>query len=101
VAVSNFPVDALIKFFPRPSARTEFYGTAGMGFNYQHTDVSYSSRSDYFFGTQAGVGLALHGSGAAGLIVDAVYHWIFATGTDTDFLALRAGLLLPLGARPR
>jgi hypothetical protein len=97
VSVSNFPVDAVLKFFPKPGAgRTDFYGTGGLGFNYQRVDVSHSSTSNYYFSTQAGVGMVLHGNGAAGLIVDAVYHWVFANGTDPNFVALRAGLLVPM-----
>jgi hypothetical protein len=97
VSVSNFPVDAVLKFYPKPgSGKADLYGTGGIGFNYQRTDVGNASSSDYYFGTQAGVGVQLHGKGPAGLIVDAVYHWIFANGTDTDFVALRAGIVVPM-----
>ena len=97
IGVSNFPVDAVLKFFPKPGqGKADFYGTGGLGFNYQRTDVGHSSSSDYFFGTQAGVGAVMHGKGAAGLIVDAVYHWVFSNGTGSNFVALRAGLLVPM-----
>jgi len=97
VTVSNFPVDAVLKFFPKPGAgKIDLYGTGGLGFNYQRTDVGHSSSSDYFFGTQAGVGAVMHGKGAASLIVDAVYHWVFSNGTGSNFVALRAGLLVPM-----
>ena len=97
VTVSNFPVDALLKFYPKPGAgKADFYVTGGLGFNYMRTEVGHSSSSDYFFGTQAGVGVQLHGKGAVGFLVDAVYHWVFSTGTDADFIALRGGLTVPL-----
>jgi len=97
VTVSNFPVDAVLKFFPKPGVgKIDIYGTGGLGFNYQRTDVGHSSNSDYFFGTQAGVGAVMHGKGAAGLIVDAVYHWVFSNGSGSNFVALRAGLLVPM-----
>ena len=97
VTVQNFPVDAVLKFFPKPGVgKIDLYGTGGLGFNYQRTDVGHSSSSDYFFGTQAGVGAVMHGKGAAGLIVDAVYHWVFSNGTGSNFVALRAGLLVPM-----
>jgi len=97
VTVSNFPVDALLKFYPKPGAgKADFYVTGGLGFNYMRTEVGNSSSSDYFFGTQAGVGVQLHGKGAVGLLVDAVYHWVFSTGTDANFIALRGGLTVPM-----
>lgn len=97
VSVSNFPVDALLRFYPKPGkGKIDIYGTGGLGFNYTRTDVGYSSRSDYYFGTQAGVGMDLHTSGPVSFVVDAVYHWIFATGTDIDFVALRAGIAVPM-----
>jgi hypothetical protein len=97
VGVSNFPVDAVLKFFPKPGkGKADLYFTGGLGFNYERTDVGHSSSSNYYFGTQAGVGMELHGKGPVGLVTDAVYHWIFSSGTNTDFIALRAGLLVPM-----
>ena len=97
VSVSNFPVDALIKFFPKPgTGKADLYGTGGLGFNYMRTDLVYTTNSDYFFGTQAGAGVELHTGGPASLVVDAVYHWIFSNGTDTNFIAVRAGLVIPM-----
>ena len=97
VGHSNFPVDAVLKFFPKPgSGKADLYGTGGIGFNYMRTDVGNSSSSDYFFGTQAGAGVELHGKGPASLVVDAVYHWVFSTGTSTNFVALRGGILVPM-----
>ena len=97
VSVSNFPVDALLKFFPKPGAgKVDIFGTGGIGFNYQRTEIGNSSSSEYYFGTQAGVGAELHTGGPVSLIVDAVYHWIFATGTDPNFFALRAGIVIPM-----
>ena len=97
VGHSNFPVDAVLKFFPKPgSGKADLYGTGGIGFNYMRTDFSNSSSSDYFFGTQAGAGVELHGKGPASLVVDAVYHWVFSTGTSTNFVALRGGILVPM-----
>jgi len=97
VTVSNFPVDAVLKFFPKPgTGKIDIYGTGGLGFNYQRTDVGYATNSDYFFGTQAGAGAELHTGGPASLVVDAVYHWIFTNGTDSNFIALRAGLVIPM-----
>jgi len=86
-----------LKFFPKPgSGKADLYGTGGIGFNYMRTDFSNSSSSDYFFGTQAGAGVELHGKGPASLVVDAVYHWVFSTGTSTNFVALRGGILVPM-----
>lgn len=97
VSVSNFPVDAVLKFFPRPSmGKADLYLTGGLGFNYQRTEVRNSSAYDYYFGTQAGAGVELHTSGPVSVAVDAAYHWIFASGTDTNFIALRGGLVIPL-----
>ncbi len=97
VNVSNFPVDAVVKFYPKPgSGKADLYGTGGIGFNYLRKDLGYSSSSDYFFGTQAGAGVELHGKGPASLVVDAVYHWVFSTGTSTDFIAFRGGILVPM-----
>ena len=97
VTVSNFPVDALLRFYPKPGAgKVDLFGTGGMGFNYLRTDVGNASNSEYCFGTQAGVGAELHTGGAASLIVDAVYHWIYAPGTDPNFLALRGGIVIPM-----
>ena len=97
VAVSNFPVDAVLKFYPKPgSGKADLYGTGGLGFNYMRTEVGHASSTDYFFGTQAGAGVDLHTSGPLSIVVDAVYHWIFSSGTDSNFIALRAGLLVPM-----
>lgn len=97
VSVSNFPVDALLKFFPKPGmGKADFYLTGGLGFNYHRTEVLHSTSYDYYFGTQAGAGVELHTGGPVSLAVDAVYHWIFASGTDTNFIALRGGLVIPL-----
>ena len=47
VSVSNFPVDALLKFYPKPGAgKVDVFGTGGMGFNYQRTEVGNASSSD-------------------------------------------------------
>ena len=95
--VSNFPVDALLKWYPRPGAgKIDLFGTGGMGFNYQRTEVGNTSSSEYYFGTQAGVGAEWHTGGALSLVVDAVYHWVFATGTDPNFIALRGGIVIPM-----
>jgi hypothetical protein len=98
VEVSNFPVDAVLKFYPRPgTGRLDIYATGGLGFNYQRVDVgSFGDSSDYFFGTQAGVGAEIHSNGPVSIIVDAVYHWIFADEVDSNFIALRGGIVLPL-----
>jgi hypothetical protein len=97
VSTSNFPVDAVLKFYPRPgTGKADLYLTGGLGFNYQRTDVGFATNSDYFFGTQAGAGLELIGSKGLGLVVDAVYHWVFTDSPDMNFIALRAGLLVPM-----
>jgi hypothetical protein len=97
VTVSNFPVDAVLKFYPKPgSGRLDFFVTGGLGFNYTRVEVFNVSDSDYFFGTQAGAGVNIHGKGPVGFIVDATYHWIYATGTDPNFIAWRGGLTIPL-----
>jgi len=97
VSVSNFPVDALLKIYPKPgTGKADLFLTGGLGFNYTRTDVGFATNSDYYFGTQAGVGLELHTNGPASLLVDAVYHWIFASPKDINFIALRGGLVIPM-----
>jgi hypothetical protein len=97
VGVSNFPVDAVLKFFPKPGkGKADVYATGGLGFNYQRVDYAHSSSSNYYFGTQAGVGAELHGKGPASLVVDAVYHWVYASGGGANFTALRAGIVVPM-----
>jgi hypothetical protein len=97
ISVSNFPVDAVLKVYPRPgTGKLDLYVTGGLGFNYYRTEVGFSSSSDYYFGTQAGAGVELHTAGPISLVVDAVYHWIFASGVDANFIALRGGLEVPL-----
>lgn len=97
VSVSNFPVDALLKIYPKPgTGKADLYVTGGLGFNYTRTDVGFATNSDYYFGTQAGVGMELHTNGPASLLVDAVYHWVFASPTDINFIALRGGLVIPM-----
>ena len=97
VSVSNFPVDAVLKFYPKPgTGRADVYLTGGLGFNYTRTDVGFATNSDYYFGTQAGAGLVLHTNGPVSLLVDAVYHWVFASPTDMTFAALRGGIVIPL-----
>jgi hypothetical protein len=99
VSVSNFPVDAILKFYPKPgTGKIDIYGTAGLGFNWQRVDVKgFGNTSDYFFGTQAGAGAEIHMEGRpVSLVVDAVYHWIFTDSIDTNFIALRGGIVVPL-----
>jgi hypothetical protein len=78
------------------TGKLDLYLTGGLGFNYMRTEVGNASSSDYYFGTQAGAGVELHTSGAVSLVVDAVYHWIYASGIDANFIALRGGLVIPL-----
>jgi hypothetical protein len=97
IGVSNFPVDAVLKFFPKPGqGKADFYGTGGLGFNYERVDYSHSSSSNYYFGTQAGAGVELHGSGPVSFVVDGVYHWIFASGSGNNFVAWRGGIVVPM-----
>jgi hypothetical protein len=97
VSYSNFPVDALLKIYPKPgTGKADLFFTGGLGFNYTRVDVGLATNSDYYFGTQAGAGLELHTNGPASLVVDATYHWIFASPTDINFIALRAGLVIPM-----
>jgi hypothetical protein len=97
ISVSNFPVDAVLKFYPKPgTGKGDVYITGGLGFNYMRTDVGFATNSDYFFGTQAGVGVELFGASGIGVVVDGVYHWVFTDGVDANFIALRAGLLVPM-----
>lgn len=97
VTVSNFPVDAVLRFYPKPgTGKLDVYGLGGLGFNYQRVDVGYATNTDYLFGTQAGAGVELHTNGPASFLVDGVYHWVFASGTDTNFIAWRAGLVIPM-----
>jgi hypothetical protein len=97
VSVSNFPVDAVLKIYPKPgTGKADLYATGGIGFNYHRTEVGNSSVTDYYFGTQAGLGLELHTGGPVSLVVDGVYHWIFSSGIDTNFIALRGGLVIPI-----
>ena len=97
IGVSNFPVDLVLRIFPKPeSERAKLFVQGGLGFNSTRVEIGNSSSTDYNFGTQAGVGLELHGQGPAVFTVDAVYHWIFAAGTDPNFVALRGGILVPI-----
>jgi hypothetical protein len=96
VSYSNFPVDALLKIYPKPgTGKADLFLTGGLGFNYTRQDVGNVSNSDYNFGTQAGGGLELHTNGPASLLVDAVYHWVFAS-PDMNFIAIRGGLVIPM-----
>jgi hypothetical protein len=95
--VATFPVDFVLKIFPKgDQTKARPFLCGGLGFNYVRTDINHSSASDYYFGTQAGGGLTLHGSGAAAFKIDGVYHWVFTNGTDIDFWSVRAGLLIPM-----
>jgi len=97
VSYSVFPVDGILKIFFKPQTKkTRIFGQAGMGFDYTRAEVGNVSQTDYNFGTQAGGGMELHTNGPAALMFDATYHWVFATGTDPNFLSLRAGLMVPL-----
>ena len=97
IGTSNFPVDAVLKFFPKADAgKLRPFAQGGLGFNYTRTEVGNSSRSDYYFGTQAGFGAELHGDGPAALMIDGIYHWVFATGTDLNFWSIRGGILVPI-----
>jgi opacity protein-like surface antigen len=95
VSVSNFPVDAVLRVFPSPEKRAKLFILGGLGFNYTKFEVSGASSTDYNFGTQAGAGVELRGSGPAALVVDATYHWVF-DNPDLNFTALRASLLIPM-----
>lgn len=97
VDVSNFPVDAVLRIFPKgDQTKIRPFIQGGLGFNYTRTEVNRSSASDYYFGTQAGGGLTLHGGGPVAFRVDAVYHWVFADEPDYDFWSLRGGILIPM-----
>src|SRR5262245_21296696 len=100
VSVSNFPVDALLRIYPKPgTGKADLYLTGGLSFNYTRTDVGFATNSDYYFGTQAGGGLELHTNAPASLLVDATYHWVFASPTDINFIALRGGIVIPMMRR--
>jgi len=95
VSVSNFPVDAVLRVFPRPDKKTKLFISGGLGFNYTKFEVSGVSSTDYNFGTQAGAGVELRGKGPAALVVDGRYHWVFDS-PDLNFTELRVSLLIPM-----
>jgi hypothetical protein len=98
VDVSNFPIDLVLKIFPKGDrAKVRPFLQGGIGFNYTKVETYRASASDYYFGTQAGVGFTIHGKGPAAFKISGTYHWIFASGVDPEFWSLRGGILIPMG----
>ena len=97
VDVSNFPVDLVLKVFPKGDrSKVRPFIQGGIGFNYTKVESYRATASDYYFGTQAGFGFTVHGGGAAAFKVSGTYHWIFASGVDPEFWSLRGGILIPM-----
>ena len=104
---SMFPVQAGLRVYPlaqkKPDSKAQFFGEGGIGFfttrSEIETGLGASSNYDYYFGTSAGVGVKLAANPKISLLIDATWNWVFATGTDPNYLSLRGGLMVPVGAR--
>jgi hypothetical protein len=102
---SMFPFQAGIRVYPmmqkKPDSKMQIFGQGSLGFFTTRTEVKNAfgstSKYDYDFGTGAGLGVRLNAGPAAVLLFDANWNWVFATGTDLDYLALRGGIMIPVG----
>jgi len=97
---SMFPVQAGLRIYPmmqkKPDSKMQLFGEGGLGFFYTRTEVGASSSTDYNFGTNAGAGVRLSANPKLSLLFDATWNWVFATGTDPNYLALRGALMIPM-----
>ena len=99
---SLFPVQAGLRVYPlvqkKPDSRAQIFGEGSLGFITTRSEVKTglgsTSNYDYYFGTNAGVGVKLGAGPAKALLFDATYNWVFATGTDPNYLALRGAIMI-------
>ena len=104
---SMFPVQAGLRVYPlaqkKPDSKAQVFGEGGLGFfttrSEVETNLGASSNYDYYFGFNAGAGVKLAANPKVSLLVDATWNWVFATGTDPNYLAFRGALMVPVGAR--
>jgi hypothetical protein len=102
--ISMFPVQAGLRIYPlmqkKPDSKAQLFGEGGLGFYYTRTEVQTllgaSSQYDYYFGTNAGAGVKLSANPKVSFLFDATWNWVFATGTDPNYLALRGALMIPI-----
>ena len=104
--VNMFPVQAGIRVYPtaqkNPDSRAKLFGQGGLGFYTTRSEVSTgaigsTSQYDYYFGATAGGGVKLMTGGAAALLFDATWNWVFGGNPDPNFLALRGAIMVPVG----
>jgi len=101
---SMFPVQAGLRIYPmmekKPDSKMQLFGEGGLGFFYTRSEVETvvgaTSNYDYYFGTSAGGGVRFMANPKLTLLVDATWNWVFATGTDPNYLALRGALMIPI-----
>ena len=98
VSYSNFPVDALLKIYPKPgTGKADLFLTRRPGLQLHPAGCGQRvSSSDYSFGTQAGEGLELHTNGPASLLVDAGLPLGSSRARTANFIAIRGGLVIPM-----
>jgi len=84
--------------WPGTAGRAQIFGEGSLGFITTRSEVKTglgsTSNYDYYFGTNAGVGVKLGAGPAKALLFDATYNWVFATGTDPNYLALRGAIMI-------
>lgn len=104
--ISMFPVMFGLRVYPlagkNPDSKAQLFGEGGLGFYYTRTEVDPEfavaySNYDYYFGMNAGAGVKFAANPKMSLLFDATWNWVFATGTDPNYLAFRGALMLPIG----
>ena len=101
---SMFPIQAGIRVYPmmqkKPDSKAQIFGEGSLGFFTTRSEVTTlfgsTSTYDYYFGTGAGAGVRLNTGPMAALLFDATWNWVFATGTDPNYLALRGAIMIPV-----
>ena len=101
---SMFPVQAGLRIYPmmqkNPDSKMQLFGEGGLGFFYTRSEVETvfgaTSNYDYYFGTQAGAGVRFSANPRVSLLADATWNWVFATGTDPNYIQLRGALMVPI-----
>jgi hypothetical protein len=102
--ISMFPVQAGLRIYPmagkNPDSKVGLFGEGGLGFYTTRSEVQNAfgatSNYDYYFGVNAGAGAKLAVNPRASLLFDATWNWVFATGTDPNYLALRGAIMVPM-----
>ena len=103
--MSMFPVQFGLRVYPlaakKPNSKAQLFGEGGLGFFTTRTEIQTGvfseSQYDYYFGTNAGFGIKLAANPKVSLLVDATWNWVFADGTDPNYIALRGALMIPMG----